>query len=548
MLAIVRQRRSKDVGRQNVLRNEQISRRLRGRSEIEQAMHDAEAKRAQELTNIDLPDLPTAEALLAAETEHVAAIDQLKAELRGLLAGETPSDDLARLRDVAANEAEQARHALAGMGDVGKDPQRALDRSSSAVRLGIAERERTLRESAEADGRVKANDVDAEQVAATAEQLAAARDRLLAAERRLRVTRGTLEALDRAVEGTMKKAARFLEKRMATDVARITGGRYRRIRVDENELTFSVWSMERSDWVDVRDLSQGTLDQFYLAARLGLVRQVTQGPPAADDLRRSVPDLRRWAGARGAPADARDRCRPAGHLSHDVRSLRRGRGLGHRPRGTDRPGCDGRRGRARFEHAQQRFRRHRTGRRRLNPLGIAFGLLSSVTWGAADFAAGLVTRTLGAFMTVALTQAVGLAGAATLVVLTGEPVPPPEALAWGLAAGVVGLVGASAFYRVLADGRMSIGSPLVAVIGAGLPVLVALLFGERLPPSDLAGIVLGLIAVVLVSMPARTGAQRDHGRLDRRLLALAILAGAGLAGFFLLVDRSAALGLARGGS
>lgn len=276
LVAIVRQRRSKDVGRQNVLRNEQIARRLRGRSEIEQAMHDAEAKRAQELTNIDLPDLPTAEALLAAETDHVAAIDQLKAELRGLLAGETPSDDLARLRDAAANEAEQARHALAGMGEVGKDPQRALDRSQSAVRLGSAERERALTESAEAEGRVKANDVDAEQVAATAEALAAARERLQAAERRLRVTSGTLETLDRAVEGTMKKAARFLEKRMATDVARITGGRYRRIRVDENELTFSVWSMERSDWVDVRELSQGTLDQFYLAARLGLVRQVTR--------------------------------------------------------------------------------------------------------------------------------------------------------------------------------------------------------------------------------------------------------------------------------
>jgi uncharacterized protein YhaN len=276
VVAIVRQRRSRDVGRQNVMRDEQIARRLRGRSEIEQAMHDAEAKRVQELANVDLPDLPTAEALLSAETDHVAAIDQLKAELRGLLAGESPADDLARLRDAAANEAEQARHALAGMGEVGADPQRALDRSSSAVRLSTSERERTLREAAEAEGRVKANDVDAELVAATAERLAAARERLSGAERRLRVTKGTLDALDRAVEGTMKKAARFLEKRMAGDVARITGGRYRRIRVDENELTFSVWSMERSDWVDVRDLSQGTLDQFYLAARLGLVRQVTR--------------------------------------------------------------------------------------------------------------------------------------------------------------------------------------------------------------------------------------------------------------------------------
>ncbi len=285
VLAIVRRRRTLDVGRQNVLRDEQISRRLRGRSEIEQAMHDAEAKRVQELANIDLEDLPAAEALLAQETDHVAAIDQATAELRGLLAGETPSDDLARLRDTAANDVEQARHALAGMGDVGQDPQRALDRSSSAVRLATGERERCLTASAEAEGRVKANDVDAEQVAATAEQLAVARERLIAAERRLRITRGTLDGLDRAVEGTMKKAARFLEKRMAGDVARITDGRYRRVRVDESELTFTVWSMERSDWVDVRNLSQGTLDQFYLAARLGLVRQVTRDrrPPLIFD-------------------------------------------------------------------------------------------------------------------------------------------------------------------------------------------------------------------------------------------------------------------------
>ena len=83
----------------------------------------------------------------------------------------------------------------------------------------------------------------------------------------------------------MRKAARFLEKRMAGDVARITGGRYRRIRVDEAELTFSVFSPETGDWVDVRSLSQGTLDQFYLAARLGLVRQVTQDrrPPLVFD-------------------------------------------------------------------------------------------------------------------------------------------------------------------------------------------------------------------------------------------------------------------------
>jgi drug/metabolite transporter (DMT)-like permease len=141
-------------------------------------------------------------------------------------------------------------------------------------------------------------------------------------------------------------------------------------------------------------------------------------------------------------------------------------------------------------------------------------------------------------VTVAIAQTAGLAGAALFVVLTGEPMPPPDALVWALAAGIVGLVGISALYRLLADGRMSIGSPLVAVIGAGLPVLVALLFGERLPPSDLAGIMLGLAAVVLVSIPSRSAPSED-GHLDTRLLLLAVVAGTGIALFYLFVDRAA---------
>ena len=50
-------------------------------------------------------------------------------------------------------------------------------------------------------------------------------------------------------------------------------------------LTFSVFSPELDDWIDVRLLSQGTLDQLYLCARLGIVRQVTEpgAPPLLFD-------------------------------------------------------------------------------------------------------------------------------------------------------------------------------------------------------------------------------------------------------------------------
>jgi uncharacterized protein YhaN len=153
------------------------------------------------------------------------------------------------------------------------------------VQRGQYAREQAIRDEAQAQARVDQNPVDAEEVAAVTERLVVARERLASHERRVRVLRGVLSALEAAEQATMKKAARFLEKRMADDVALITDGRYRQIKVDENALAMTVYSVERGDWIDVSQLSYGTLDQLYLAARLGLVRQVTgdRRPPLVFD-------------------------------------------------------------------------------------------------------------------------------------------------------------------------------------------------------------------------------------------------------------------------
>jgi uncharacterized protein YhaN len=83
----------------------------------------------------------------------------------------------------------------------------------------------------------------------------------------------------------MQRATRYLERRMVRDIARVTDGRYRRVRVDDTNLGIDVFSPEKGDWVPVTDLSQGTLDVVYLAARLGLVRLVTgdRRPPLVLD-------------------------------------------------------------------------------------------------------------------------------------------------------------------------------------------------------------------------------------------------------------------------
>jgi uncharacterized protein YhaN len=145
--------------------------------------------------------------------------------------------------------------------------------------------ERVRDDEAGARARVETNAVDAEQVAGHAERLAQWREELAALQRRARVYAATLEAIERAEQATMKTATRFLETRMVTDLERVTGGRYRRVRVDDKTLDIEVFAPEKGDWVDVTALSQGTLDLTYLAARLGLVRLVTgdRRPPLVFD-------------------------------------------------------------------------------------------------------------------------------------------------------------------------------------------------------------------------------------------------------------------------
>ena len=285
LVALYQRRKSLDLRLQNELREHEVARRLRGRSELTDELHANEGQRDVALATLGLPDLATADTLLAAETEHVARINQLHAEVRGLLGDDEPRDDIAELRDKAAAEADECRHALAGMGATGAEPEKSQAQYRIAVERLRAEREQARGVELQAEGRLDANPTDAEQIAADVEALGDATEQLRQIERRLRIYETTLSALGAAEEATMQKAARFLEQRMASDIERITGGRYRQLMVDEATLGFRVYSVESGAWVDAGTLSQGTIDQLYLCARLGIVRQVTQpaSPPLVFD-------------------------------------------------------------------------------------------------------------------------------------------------------------------------------------------------------------------------------------------------------------------------
>jgi drug/metabolite transporter (DMT)-like permease len=139
-----------------------------------------------------------------------------------------------------------------------------------------------------------------------------------------------------------------------------------------------------------------------------------------------------------------------------------------------------------------------------------------------------------------VSQGLGLAGSAVLVAIGGAPVPAAADLAWAGAAGLVGFVGLAAFYAALARGTMGIVAPLAALIGAGVPVALAMAFGEQIGELRLLGVGIGLLAVVVTSLPSepRTAHERRALRVDLAELPLVVVAGLGFAGFFLFIDRA----------
>jgi DNA repair exonuclease SbcCD ATPase subunit len=269
-------------GRNEARARERLLQR-QGRVGTEEGLRVAQAGVATLLRELGVPDAAAAERLLTDEQARLGEIATLEARLRGLL-GDVDQASVPTLRDGAALELEQKSAALEALGPIAADA-RARERLEAEVRDRTAALEHARDAEAAASARIEANAVDAEQVAGEAERLATWRDQLAALRKRVRLYEATLAAIVEAESATMRSATRFLEAQIGRDIATVTGGRYERVRVDDATLDLEAWSPDRGDWVPVGQLSKGTLDQLFLAARIGLVRLVTQGrrPPLVLD-------------------------------------------------------------------------------------------------------------------------------------------------------------------------------------------------------------------------------------------------------------------------
>jgi drug/metabolite transporter (DMT)-like permease len=167
---------------------------------------------------------------------------------------------------------------------------------------------------------------------------------------------------------------------------------------------------------------------------------------------------------------------------------------------------------------------------------IVYALCAALSWGLADFMAGLKTRRLGALTVLAWVEATGLVVVGIVIVASGEPFPDGRTLLMAALAGAAGFSALGAFYHALSIGTMSIVAPISAT-GVILPVVVGLASGDALQAIVAAGLAVTLAGVLLASREEVGELERGGPNRPAILLALAAAAGFGL--YFTFADIAA---------
>lgn len=172
---------------------------------------------------------------------------------------------------------------------------------------------------------------------------------------------------------------------------------------------------------------------------------------------------------------------------------------------------------------------------------VIFALAAAVLYGTADFLGGAAARRASAIAVLSVTAPVGEIVIIIAALAAGGPVRL-AGFGWGVAGGAAGGVGLIVFYAGLAAGPMSVVAPITALVSTVLPVGVAIAQGERPGPAVVAGAVICLIAITLVSMEgAKPGA--GSRRKSLRGLGYGLVAGAAFGLFFVFLRNAGTSGV-----
>lgn len=162
-------------------------------------------------------------------------------------------------------------------------------------------------------------------------------------------------------------------------------------------------------------------------------------------------------------------------------------------------------------------------------LTAILGLLTAVTYGAADFFAAIASRKVRVVEVTSLASLAGLIVLTLLLPFMGGNFSP-DAFFWGLMGGLSSVVALLCLYASLALGPISIISPLGALVSAIVPAVIGVSFlGESFTAIGWLAIAIALVAVVLVGFVPPSSKNGENVTLPKpRAIVLAVGAGIGI--------------------
>jgi len=147
--------------------------------------------------------------------------------------------------------------------------------------------------------RIEQETLGAEDIAAVEESLSELERKRERLDNKYRVLYIINDNITWARESSISQFSGDIEDQMSKILSKITNGRYKEVKVDEN-LGVSVYSPDKGEFINIDDkidkLSGGTVDQVYLAARLAILGLIAIGekpPIILDDTFVSFDDMGR---------------------------------------------------------------------------------------------------------------------------------------------------------------------------------------------------------------------------------------------------------------
>ena len=199
-----------------------------------------------------------------------------EAQLKGMLRGKEVEDFEKQKREIARDLAVEKAKLTEDLRETRLSPEEYIELESKVRGLEEkhAEFEKRKRYSEAVVKLAEEKEVDAERQIKLEEEVESLQEALKQEEKRVKIYELAREFISRARAETFLAANEILEKEIQNCLSIFTNGKYKQVKINKEGLELWIYSDEKGDWAKPEELSNGAIDEFYLAFRLALVKLI----------------------------------------------------------------------------------------------------------------------------------------------------------------------------------------------------------------------------------------------------------------------------------